>query len=125
MTDIQAAVGLVQLGRLDAIVGRRRTLAAGYRELLGKLPVALPADPPYGTTNYQSYCVHLPDDAAFTRDELMAKLLEDGISSRRWIMATHLEPAFAAADHAPLPVTERLSRTSIILPMFHDMTESE
>lgn len=125
MTDVQAAIGIVQLGRLDEMVARRRALAARYRELFGDLPVGLPGDPPHGTTNFQSYCMHLPDDGPATRDELMAELQAAGISSRRGIMATHLEPAFADRDHAPLPITERLARSSIILPLFHQMTEAD
>jgi perosamine synthetase len=56
MTDIQAAVGLVQLGRLDAIVARRRELAGRYHELLADVPgLVTVTDPPHGTTNYQSF----------------------------------------------------------------------
>lgn len=126
MTDIQAAVGLVQLGRLDAIVEKRRTLAARYRRLLGEVPgLSMAADPPYGTSNFQSFWIVLPDDFPVSRAELMAKLLADGISSRRGIMASHTEPAYEHHAHGPLPVTERLDRQAVILPMFHAMTEEE
>jgi perosamine synthetase len=67
----------------------------------------------------------LPDDAGVERNELMAELLEAGISTRRGIMAAHLEPAFAGHEHAPLPVTEHLTQRSIILPLFHQMTEAD
>ena len=110
MTDIQAAVGLVQLARLDQIVARRRQLGQRYQEQLGDLPGAvLAADPPYGTTNFQSFWLLLPDEAAVGRDELLASLLERGISARRGIMASHMEPAYADAAHGELPVTERLT----------------
>ncbi|WP_261992010.1 aminotransferase class I/II-fold pyridoxal phosphate-dependent enzyme [Streptomyces sp. MS191] len=124
MTDIQAAVGLVQLGRLDAMVARRRALAARYGELLRGIPGLRPvSDPGHGQGNFQSYWVLLAEDFPVGRDELLAVLAEAGISARRGIMASHLEPAYAGHPAALLPVTERISRDSLILPLFHTMTE--
>jgi dTDP-4-amino-4,6-dideoxygalactose transaminase len=126
MTDIQAAVGLVQLGRLDEIVTRRRALAARYAELLADVPGLTPVgDPAYGEANFQSYWV-LPDqDFPASRDQLLSALAEAGVSARRGIMASHLEPAYQGHPSAPLPVTERISRDSLILPLFHTMTEDQ
>jgi perosamine synthetase len=59
------------------------------------------------------------------RDAVLAALAEAGISARRGIMAAHLEPAYAAHPHADLPVTERITRDSLILPLFHTMTERQ
>jgi perosamine synthetase len=126
MTDIQAAVGLVQLDRLDAIVARRRELAARYRERLAEVPgLVMADDPPYGTTTFQSFWVLLGDDVPVGRDQLLQRLLDHGISARRGIMAAHLEPAYADLPRAELPVTERLTTRSLILPLFHAMTERE
>ncbi|MBM9503536.1 DegT/DnrJ/EryC1/StrS family aminotransferase [Actinacidiphila acididurans] len=126
MTDIQAAVGLVQLGKLDAMIARRRELAARYESLLADVPGITPVrDPEYGRGNFQSYWV-LPDpDFPVGRDELLAALAAAGVSARRGIMAAHLEPAYAGHPHAPLPVTERISTGSLILPLFHTMTEEQ
>ncbi|MGC0422588.1 DegT/DnrJ/EryC1/StrS family aminotransferase [Embleya sp. AB8] len=126
MTDIQAAVGLVQLGRLPAMVARRRELAARYRELLAEVTgLRTAADPAYGQSNHQAFWVLLPEDFPVSRDELLGELARAGISARRGIMAAHLEPAYADVEHVPLPVTERLTRDSLILPLFHDMTEAQ
>jgi perosamine synthetase len=123
MTDIQAAVGLVQLGKLDEMLARRRALAARYDELLRDVPGLSPVrDPAYGEGNFQSYWVLLAEDFPVGRDELLAALSEAGISARRGIMAAHLEPAYQGHPHGPLPVTERISRDSLILPVFHTMT---
>ena len=51
----------------------------------------------------------------------MQELLDQGIASRRGIMAAHLEPACADVGAPELPVTERLTRRSLILPLFHGM----
>jgi perosamine synthetase len=126
MTDLQAAVGLVQLAKLDAMVAERRSLAQRYREALEALPgLVPPADPPYGTTNYQSYIVRLDDDLPVDRDAVMQALLDQGIATRRGIMAAHLEPACRHLEAAELPVTERLTRRSLILPLFHGMREAQ
>jgi dTDP-4-amino-4,6-dideoxygalactose transaminase len=126
MTDVQAAIGLVQLGKLGATVARRRELASRYQRLLPANPGMLTAaDPDYGTTNYQSFWVDLPADFPVTRDYLLRALADAEISARRGIMAAHLEPAYRGHSHAPLPVTERLTGGSLILPLFHDLTEPE
>ncbi|WP_245983692.1 DegT/DnrJ/EryC1/StrS family aminotransferase [Lentzea flaviverrucosa] len=123
MTDIQAAVGLVQLSKLDAIIARRRELAARYHELLADTGITTVTDPEYGTTNYQSFWVWLPEGA--DRQEVLAGLAERGVSARRGIMASHLEPAYEGHPCAELPVTEAFTARTLILPLFHDMTESE
>lgn len=126
MTDVQAAIGLVQLRRLDTIVARRRALAAAYHE---RLATALPSvravtDPPYGTTNYQSFWVLLPPDAP-DQAAVLERLLAARISARRGIMASHLEAAYADPGRPPLAVTELLTRRSIILPLHHELDEDD
>jgi dTDP-4-amino-4,6-dideoxygalactose transaminase len=126
MTDIQAAVGIVQLAKLDAIVATRRARAGRYREALAPIEgLALVDDPPWGRTNYQSCWALLPSSFPSTRDELLQHLLDRGVSARRGIMASHLEPACADIAHGPLPVTERIANDSLILPLFHEMTDAE
>lgn len=126
MTDVQAAIGLVQLGKLDRTVARRRELAGRYQRLLSGIPdLKTATDPHYGTANYQSFWIAIPAGFPATRDEVLRALADAGISARRGIMAAHLEPAYAGQPHTPLPVTERLTAHSLILPLFHDMTESE
>jgi perosamine synthetase len=124
MTDIQAAVGLVQLTRLDAIVAQRRAMAARYHELLADAEDLVPVrDPAHGTTNYQSFWVLLPEGT--DRAAVLSAMAEAGVQARRGIMAAHLEPAYADADAGPLPVTERITRDSVILPLHHELTPDD
>jgi len=125
MTDVQAAIGLVQLRKLAQMVARRRVLARRYQELLSGTPGLLTADdPPYGETNYQSFWMLLPEESAVSRDDLLRLLADAGVSARRGIMAAHLEPPYADAKPS-LPVTLRLTERSLILPLFHQMTQAQ
>ncbi|OKJ11758.1 DegT/DnrJ/EryC1/StrS family aminotransferase [Kitasatospora sp. CB01950] len=122
MTDVQAAIGLVQLGKLPAMVARRRELAARYRELLGaELAGRLVAEPAYGTSNFQSLWLLLPEDAP-DRGEVLGRLAAEGVSARRGIMAAHLEAPYKGAARVPLPVTELLTSRTLILPLYHSLT---
>ncbi|WP_129784273.1 DegT/DnrJ/EryC1/StrS family aminotransferase [Promicromonospora panici] len=126
MTDLQAAVGLVQLGRLPEIVARRREIAARYREELSDVPgIRLVDDPSWGTSNMQSLWLEVLPAYGTDREGLLLSLASAGVSARRGIMAAHLHPAHAGRDHAPLPVTERLTAHTLILPLFHQMTDAD
>lgn len=126
MSDIQAAVGLVQLARLDRIVARRRELARRYQQKLADVPgIRTVADPPYGETNFQSFWIVLDKDSPLTRNDLLRRLMSVGVSARRGFMASHLEQAFADVPHGDLRVTEHLTHQSIILPLFHELTEDQ
>jgi perosamine synthetase len=122
MTDMQAAMGLVQLDRLPGIVARRREIVERYFAMLDGLPVRPVRDPVHGTSNHQSFWVELPDDAP-SNVQVLKALADAGVSARRGIMASHLEPAYAGHPHIPLPVTEHMTTRTIILPVHHELTE--
>lgn len=126
MTDVQAAIGLVQLGKLDAMVQRRRELARAYQEPLADLPgLRTVEDPPWGESNFQSFWIELDADFPLSRNELLTALAAEGISARAGIMAAHRQPAYAEYGRVELPVTDRLTDNTLILPMFHTMTKAE
>jgi dTDP-4-amino-4,6-dideoxygalactose transaminase len=127
MTDLQAAIGLVQLHRLDKMLLRRRELAERYTQRLSKLGwLVPPREPSDCRHSFQSYMVRLTEDAPISRDALMQELLDHGIASRRGIMAIHRElPYRDQAVEARLPETGLVTDTSIILPLFYEMKEEE
>jgi DegT/DnrJ/EryC1/StrS aminotransferase family len=98
MTDVQAAVGRKQLERLAELVSRRRVLADCYAELLGNLHgLSLPDEPDRARSNWQSYCVRLPNRV--DQKAVMQSLLDQGIATRRGIMRSHREqPSCRAYD---------------------------
>lgn len=128
MTDLQAALGLVQLGRLPEIVRRRRELAERYADELAQIPgIRAVQDPRWGTSNFQSYWIEIDESFATNRDGVLEVLAAHDISARRGIMATHRQPAYRDIDvgDIPLPVTERLTDNTLILPLFHQLTDEE
>jgi dTDP-4-amino-4,6-dideoxygalactose transaminase len=126
MTDLQAAVGLVQLNRLPAIVARRRAIVARYQAAFADVPgIRVLMDPAWGRSNFQSFWIELLPEFPLDREGLLAHLADADISARRGIMAAHRQPAYAKHPSAPLPVTDRLTDNTIILPVFHQITPDE
>jgi dTDP-4-amino-4,6-dideoxygalactose transaminase len=122
MTDIQGAIGLAQMRRLDGILAQRRRLAQRYHQRLAAVEgVEVPREPEGYTHTYQSYCVRLRPGA---RDRAMADLAAEGIATRRGVMAIHLEPAYRDAG-TRLPETEAAARDTLLLPLYVGMTEAE
>jgi perosamine synthetase len=118
MTDMQAALGLCQLDALDEILAERRRQAERYTAALATLPlVEAPFEPDYAVRTWQSYPVRLAPDGPIGRTELMSALLEDGVATRRGIMAAHHELAYAGAT-VSLPHTDAASRDVMLLPLY-------
>ena len=127
MTDMQAALGLVQLQRLDDMISRRRQLALRYTNALSTISWLIPPVEPTGLRhNFQSYMVRLTKGAPITRDQLMRELLNRGVSTRRGIMAIHRElPYSNASQNSHLQETNSVTDNCIILPIFHAMSEED
>ncbi|MCX8080326.1 MAG: DegT/DnrJ/EryC1/StrS family aminotransferase [Bacteroidia bacterium] len=127
LTDIQAAVGIRQLEKLDFIIKERRKIAFRYIEALNHLKhIRLPVEKENTFSNYQSFSVFLKPQAKCSRDELMQKLFEAGIATRRGVMLAHKSTAYL--QHYPdlkLPASEELSQNSIIIPLFYPMKPEE
>jgi len=124
MTDIQAAMGLAQMQKLQEILDKRRMLAGRYNELLKALPwIVPPREPVYATHTYQSYCIRVADNCPVARDEIMARMLEFGIATRAGCMAIHREASYRAlAEGSKLPVTEKVADTTLLIPLFPSMS---
>jgi dTDP-4-amino-4,6-dideoxygalactose transaminase len=126
LTDIQAAVGRVQLERLPGILDRRVHLADRYMQALRDIPGLLPPHvPDFARTNYQAYPVRVLPEYPLSRNALMQMLLEAGISTRRGIMNSHQEGAYANLAHAPLPHSEAARDQVVLLPLFDALSEHD
>lgn len=127
LTDVQAAIGIEQLKRLDWIVEQRRAIAARYTAALAGHPwLTPPFEPNYATSNFQSYAVQLTADAPISRHDLMQLMLDQKIATRRGIMLSHMEPAYTGRLLPNgLSQSEAASANSIILPLYPQLTLKE
>ena len=139
MTDMQAALGRVQLAGLDGEVRRRRALAARYARLLAAIPgVRTPVEPDWARSNWQSYCVRPPEGADQTT--VMRRLADAGVASRRGVMCVHREAAYPRGSWSCRPeadcgcgegrcdrlrLSEAAQEGSLQIPLFGAMTEAE
>ena len=122
MTDIQAAVGIKQLEKLDWIVDERREIARQYISLLeGNDAIVLPLEENGYISNYQSFSIYLKEGFPFKRNELMQQMLDSGIATRRGIMTTHRESAYKNRWVYNLPKSEDLADNSILIPLYNRM----
>lgn len=127
LTDIQAAVGIEQMKKLDRILEKRAKLAEKYNQVFQNHPIIRTPFVPQGFVhNYQTYIVRILKNKKITRDHLMQKLLDVGISSRRGVMASHLEkPYRKLVGKIILPDTEIATDQTLLLPLYPQMTQEE
>ena len=127
LTDIQASVGIKQLEKLDWIIEERRKIANQYLEALKDIDcIHLPFETDGYFSNYQSFSIYLKPHCPISRNDLMQKLLDDGISTRRGIMTTHRETAYKT-DYKDvlLPKSEDVCDQSIIIPLYIPMEQND
>ena len=127
MSELHAAVGLVQLRRLDEFVATRRRAATLYDEALAAVPGLRPVIPPPGCeTNHYKYMALLDDgiERAQVKEQLR---LRHGVtlSGEVYAVPLHRQPVFATYDRAAFPVAEDVCRRQVCLPVHSDMTEAE
>lgn len=126
LTDIQAAIGLVQLARLPEMLRLRREQAAYYHQLFdGWSTLQVPQVAPGAEPCWSSYCVKLLAGAASRRDEIVVRLAGEGISCRRGIPPLYREPCFAWRNNPPLPGAEEVARSTLFLPIFPGLQPSD
>jgi perosamine synthetase len=125
MTEMAAAIGLVQLGRLPGMLAARRKAAGLYHQLLTGvdwLAAPGPADSPDQV--FQSYVVRVRPDAPLSREALMEHLAVRNIQTQAGVLPVHQQSAHREVRRVPLPVSEDLGKTALFLPMFAELSEA-
>ncbi len=128
LTDIQAAIGRAQLERLPAMVARRRELVERYQQCLSDVPgVVMPKEPTWARSNWQSYVVRLRPP--LRQSTVMQRMLDEGVATRRGVMNAHQEASYPPHTWRGAPGalgnSEEVFATSLVLPLFHEMTDLE
>jgi perosamine synthetase len=129
MTGYQAAMGRVQLRKIEDIIEQKRRVAHAYDSLLADVSgIRTPVELDWARNVYWMYAVEVGDDFPLTRDELMASLSESGIESRTFFCPMSMQPFLQRqAGFRPVacPVAERLWRTGLYLPSSVTLSEAE
>jgi len=124
LTNIQAALGVAQLERIETFVAIKRRNGEHYTQGLAGIPGIVPApEAPWAHNVYWMYSILVEQDYALSRDKLMAALKERGVDSRPFFRAIHTMPCHPRDLH--LPVAEHLSATGINLPSSVKLTEEQ
>ena len=129
MTNMQAALGVAQLDRVEEIVARKRAMAAAYTGRLRSCEaLRLPTEREWARSTFWMYGVVISEDAGVTGNELAARLQACGVQTRPFFLGMHEQPAFhrmglfAGEEY---PVTEMLARQGLYLPSGTALTEQQ
>lgn len=128
MTELQAALGVSQMQRLDQYVARRHQLAQRYDELLKALPVTTPWQHPDSYSGMHLYVIRLQlDKVAGTHRQVFEALRELGIGVNLHYIPVHTQPYYQRMGFKPVdfPEAQRYYAEAISLPMFQTMTEAQ
>jgi len=125
MSDVLAAVGLVQMRHVHELLARRVSLSERYISLLENIPrVSVPETTPNGFHSRQSFCVYVED-----RDAVMTRLRDRGIEVQIGTYALHRQPAFAenrtCRIHGDLSGSSYAFEHCLALPLYHDLSEED
>lgn len=116
LTNLQAAVGVAQMEKVDHILSAKRRIAQAYNEGLREVPgITLPPNAPWAYNVYWLYSVLVDADVfGHTRDDLIARLKEQDIETRPLFPAIHTQPIYDSGQR--LPAAEHLATTGLSLP---------
>jgi len=120
MSNIQAAIGVAQLGKINTFIDKKRHLASLYNSLLKDVPgISLPAEKSWAKNVYWMYCILVKDEFSMSRDKLMTRLIEKGIETRTMFIPMNQQPVFhkrGLFKKLKCPIAEELGRKGLYLP---------
>lgn len=123
MSDMQAAIGLVQLKKLDQLNGRRREVAAWYSERFKAIDwLELPQEKSYARSAWHLYQVKLPDEAS--RDRMIGYLKDHNIAPGVHYYPCHLQPSYIR-HRAEVPVSDQVWKRILTLPIHPNLSDDD
>jgi perosamine synthetase len=129
LTNLQAALGVAQLERMDEIVERKREIARAYTERLSEIPgLQLPTEREWARSVFWMFGLVLSDEVDVERDELSRRLRELGVETRPFFVGLHEQPALRQRglfEGERYPVTDRLARRGLYLPSGLALTDEQ
>jgi UDP-4-amino-4,6-dideoxy-N-acetyl-beta-L-altrosamine transaminase len=128
MTDIQAALGVSQIQRLDKFVTRRRFLAQRYNHLLQDLPLTLPYQHFDTESSWHLYIIRLNlDKISKTHRQVFEQLRQAGIGVNLHYIPVHTHPYYQnlGFSHGDFPKSEMYYKSAISIPLYYGLTETD
>ena len=128
MTDMQAALGLSQMQRLDELVARRQVLADRYDALLADLPVIRPGRASNAYSAWHLYCIQIDErQTNLSRRQVFETLRADGIGVNVHYIPVHTQPYYRAQGFNPgdFPVSEAYYKNAITIPLYATMSDEQ
>ncbi|MDO6507249.1 UDP-4-amino-4,6-dideoxy-N-acetyl-beta-L-altrosamine transaminase [Colwellia sp. 4_MG-2023] len=128
MTELQAALGVSQMKRLDKFVAARHKLAERYNQLLAPLPVTTPFQIDNSYSGLHLYVIRLNlENISLTHKEVFEQLRENGIGVNLHYIPVHLQPYYCqfGFKEGDFPLAEQYYKEAISLPMFHTMSTEQ
>lgn len=129
LSNLQAAIGLAQMERIDEFIEKKRRIAHKYNKILKDVPgITLPCEEPWAKNVYWMYGVLVGKKFGTSRDKLMQKLKQKGIETRHFFTPMHMQPVFKKMGffkNIRLPVSEDLSRRGFYLPSGVNLTNKQ
>jgi perosamine synthetase len=117
MTNLQAALGVAQMERIDRVIQRKRKNARLYNSLLKKVPgITLPSEPPWVKHVYWLYTVLIEKQFKIPRCQVIEELAARGIETRPTFCPISSMPPYRNSGHQRFPVAEKISATGLSLP---------
>jgi len=129
LTNLQAAIGLAQMERIEELIRRKRWMAAAYTERLRDLEgIHLPVQEPWARNVYWMYGIVLADSTGLDAAELARRLRDAGVETRPFFLGMHEQPVLLAKGYfrgERYPIAERLARYGLYLPSGMTLTETQ
>ena len=129
LTNLQAAIGLAQLQRVDEIVAKKQWIGSEYtRRLNGIRSLQLPVQKEWARSSYWMYAVVLEETAKLEASQFAEKLKERGVETRPFFLGMHEQPVFLNRNlfvKERYPVAERIARQGLYLPSGVALTEEQ
>ena len=127
MTDIQAALGLSQLSRLEEFVAKRHNLANRYNSILKDIPITLPFQNSYCYSSFHLYIIRIPKTELFNRQDVFERLRHHGIGVNVHYIPVYRQPYYRKFyfDYSNFPEAESYYSQAITIPLFPTLTEEQ
>jgi perosamine synthetase len=129
LTNLQAAIGLAQLGRIEESIEKKRWISKTYNNgLSGIADLRLPVEKQWAKNVYWMYAIVLGDRCGLSAEEFAHKLKRDNIETRPFFLGMHEQPVFrnmGLFKNESYPVTEKIARQGLYLPSGLTITEEQ